>query len=675
MRKIQKMLKPRYITSALIVMLSFVMSLAYATFRAELGVEGIASIDETFKVNITSITSSNTNNYQGSTMYTNIVSPTTSGTTYEITFKNTVTLKGKLGAIYVLSEGDADVGYKINLEGSSEQIDGSESSNYTTGGGINTKIGIDEEVTFVVTGYCKSTTCTNKTKNLMISFSWIQDNDETSYGNNGYAISLSMEGNATGSTKVVDSNGITVMEKSKTNSSTVTGLGYSTMGNTVTITNTLGENTIINQVSVQTTTGTTITTTCNTDKTSCTFTLPQNNVIVTVSYGYNSFSITKNVGENGTITVTNSSGTEISKAKPGETVKVSYIVNSGYTLDTFTIISGSETICSSYCESFTMPNGEVTITATFSVPILLRDTILEHNDEQSDSEISFSAISSDTNGKGLYYTSTNTENNGTTYYFRGAVTNNYVEFANYYWRIVRINEDGSVRLIKQDSIGMIAFNEKYNDNAYVGYMYGTPGSDSYQETHNNINESIVKQNVDDWYEGNLINYASYLSDAGFCNDRSVAPSKATWRTDDTALGYGTNLTYYGPFNRLRNTNQPQFACPNATNDLFTTATSTKGNKALTYPIGLLTIDEIVYAGGVSGVENSSYYLYKGSSYWTMSPDRYDANAAHAWTGRLALHNDGVSLTAQVFPVINLISNIEITKGDGTSGNPYVIKTN
>ena len=124
--------------------------------------------------------------------------------------------------------------------------------------------------------------------------------------------------------------------------------------------------------------------------------------------------------------------------------------------------------------------------------------ILKNNVAQSDESIDFSKTSEEDGTKGLYYTSTNTEDNKVTYYFRGAVENNYVSFAGFYWRIIRINEDGSVRLVYQGKtinatlentiIEKSNFNESVNDNAYVGYMYGIPGSSSYEKTHININE-------------------------------------------------------------------------------------------------------------------------------------------------------------------------------------------
>ena len=308
----------------------------------------------------------------------------------------------------------------------------------------------------------------------------------------------------------------------------------------------------------------------------------------------------------------------------------------------------------------TIPSEDVVVkTPTFA------DKILKDNTAQIDTSIDFSQISSDTNGKGLYYTSTNTEDSKTTYYFRGGVENNYVSFANNTWRIVRINEDGSVRLIKQDSIGKSSFNTNYVDTAYVGYMYGTPGSATYEATHANTNSSTIKTALDTWYQNNLVNYSSIIADSGFCGDRSLSSGR----------GIGTTGTGYGAYGRLGDNKTPQFKCPQ-TNDLYTTATSTKGNKALTYPIGLITADEVAYAGGVYEEKNNNYYLVNEDYFWTMSPFGSDS-VARVWVvdpvGGLV--NDDVDVGDGVRPAINLKSTVKATGGDGTSSNPYVIKTN
>jgi len=320
------------------------------------------------------------------------------------------------------------------------------------------------------------------------------------------------------------------------------------------------------------------------------------------------------------------------------------------------------------------------------------------------------------NGKGLYYTSTNTENGQLTYYFRGEVENNYVSFGTYkkgysytnifgdtitvaagdpiIWRIVRINEDGSVRLIHENLIDRVGYNFTDSaDNTHIGYMYGTAGSSTYALTHENKNDSTIKKTLDSWYKTHLISYSSYLADAGFCNDRSTAPEANLWYVDedeswmsDTGLGYSDNKTYYGAYNRLYNNNTPQFACPQS-NDLFTTSTSNKGNKALDYPIGLLTLDEVVYAGGLlqksdSTSYNTSYYLHNGEAWWTMSPYSfvyyYDARVGlvtHDGRVHYGLMGAGRNDINAVRPVINLKPSVTVETGNGSSESPYVIKTN
>ena len=220
-------------------------------------------------------------------------------------------------------------------------------------------------------------------------------------------------------------------------------------------------------------------------------------------------------------------------------------------------------------------------------------------------------------------------------------------------------------------------------------MFGTQGSSTYEATHANKNNSTIKTYIDDWYsiKTNLSTYLNtHLADAGFCNDRSVAPAAGVWDLNDTALGYGKEITYYGAINRLGRQYKPQFACPNPSNDLFTTSTSTKGNKALTYPIGLITADEIAYAGGVDSVTEGNFYLNDVGYYWTMSPfvlvGFFYSNSSTVYQGGtdsgltgFDVNTDTLDGSSRVRPVINLRSEVGITKGNGTSGNPYVIKTN
>ena len=201
--------------------------------------------------------------------------------------------------------------------------------------------------------------------------------------------------------------------------------------------------------------------------------------------------------------------------------------------------------------------------------------------------------------------------------------------------------------------------------AHAGYW-----STSYAEAHANEVDSDIKIFLENWYEQHLKTYDSYIADTGFCNDRSLS----------TGTGAGRVETNYGPGARLyyNSAKTPQFVCPNPKQDLFTVSNE-KGNKKSMKKIGLITVDEAMYAGGVYGVANNSYYLYAGALYWTMSPFYFSSADSRAtdWLVDLGgnLYNTFVWNALGVRPVINLNANVETTKGDGTTNNPYIIKTN
>ena len=213
-------------------------------------------------------------------------------------------------------------------------------------------------------------------------------------------------------------------------------------------------------------------------------------------------------------------------------------------------------------------------------------------------------------------------------------------------------------------IGTSAYNLTQVDNAYVGYMYGTPGSSTYKETHANINNSTVKEIVDEWYEKHIkgTEYENYLSDTLFCNDRSFASS-------NTGTGAGTSTTYY----RTYDTDNHTLYCKNQ-NDRFTANDESIGNGDLTYPIGLLTTDEAFLAGGYDS-SNATYYLYTGNYYWTMSLIYFGSyeSAARVWIVYSAgiLNYYYVTSGGGVRPVINLKSG-SLSKGSGTADDPYMI---
>ena len=286
---------------------------------------------------------------------------------------------------------------------------------------------------------------------------------------------------------------------------------------------------------------------------------------------------------------------------------------------------------------------------------------------------------------------------GTSYYFRGAVKNNYVQFANKCWRIVRVNGDGSIKLVLHNdntssssspcaasnnsttaafarysgSSYTSTFNDNYNDNAYIGFMYGATGASDYASTHANTNKSTILTNLETWYTNNLASYADKLADTIWCNDKSTVSG---------GLGYGTNETDYAAYNRLASTKQPTLKCPNDNNggklSKFTVDDTTNGNGNLTYKIGLLTADEIAFSGSIAYTYNRSTYLQENTGttwWWSLSPNYFSGASARVWyVSSGGLDNYGVVDYNGLRPAISLISSTSVT-GNGTSDNPYVVK--
>ena len=281
-------------------------------------------------------------------------------------------------------------------------------------------------------------------------------------------------------------------------------------------------------------------------------------------------------------------------------------------------------------------------------------------------------LTTDTTGT-IYYADTS---KGRTYYFAGNPTDNWVFFGGFYWRIIRINGNGSIRIIYQGTAAnttgtatqtqISTFNSTYSDNMYVGYMYQS------HQVHGLTSNSTIKGILDTWYQNNLADEADKIDgNAGFCGDRTSTTS-SSGAPDDTG-GTGTTATYYGARYRLDRNKIPTFECPDEDNDLYTTSGSEDGNGALTYPIGLISADEVAYAGGVVGTANQSYYLYTGQYYWTMSPYIYPYAYVFLVTYDGSFDGYGnVNGERGVRPVINLKANVQISTGSGTSSDPYVI---
>ena len=306
----------------------------------------------------------------------------------------------------------------------------------------------------------------------------------------------------------------------------------------------------------------------------------------------------------------------------------------------------------------------------------------------------FSSIA--TTNEGMYAAE---DDLGTSYYFRGAVNNNWVKFGkdssnkDIYWRIIRINGDGSIRMIYSGTTAPTSstaivmtgtetqingttyknFNSSYNNSAYVGYMY-TVG-----EQHGNSTSSGIKTTIDNWYKTTTLEtdatIKSLVADQIFCNDRSASTSSTG--TSGEISGGMNSITkcYYGAYIRLRTNKNPKLNCTTES-DKFTTKHSSIGNKVLDYPVGLITADEVAMAGGVYSTGNTSYYLNTNEPYWLGSPDYYGYDGDYPYVQVYSVFS--VSLSSiypnrviGVRPVISLSSKAKLS-GSGTYDDVYTV---
>ena len=289
----------------------------------------------------------------------------------------------------------------------------------------------------------------------------------------------------------------------------------------------------------------------------------------------------------------------------------------------------------------------------------------------------FSKVLTDNNTNTLY---TGVEDSKTVYYFAGNATDNWVKFGkntsnqDLYWRIIRTNSDGGVRLLYHGTsttatdayIGTSVFNSSYSNIAYVSYMYGNLGSVA--TARENTTDSAIKTIIDKWYKDNLnTNYGKYLSTtAVYCNDRSTSDN-----------------TNFGAYTRLYTNKTPSYDCA-TTEDKFTVDTST-GNGKLTYPIALMTADEVSFAGGL-WTTNAPTWYYKNSvngsstgstDWWLLSPNSWDGSGAYVFSVYSSsnpglLNGDRVGSIDGVRPAISLKSCTLYSTGNGLANAPYTI---
>ena len=254
------------------------------------------------------------------------------------------------------------------------------------------------------------------------------------------------------------------------------------------------------------------------------------------------------------------------------------------------------------------------------------------------------------------------DNLGISYYFRGNVDNNYVYYAGFYWRIIRINGNGTLRIIYDGTTPHR--NGEISTDRNIGTYNLIAGSMDY-----NYMMGYSSNMLYSWYEENILNlgYSTYVSDSIFCNDVEILTSES----DDGGGGFTTN-TYKG-VDRVNNS-APSLMC----NKTIYSANTEIGNGLLNYPIALITADELLIAGANNVSNNELFYLYSVYELMTMTPNSYTIGVGYGSyytlesTGIIGTIGTAVRPTIYIRPVISLNSDIILT-GDGTIDNPFQIK--
>jgi len=261
------------------------------------------------------------------------------------------------------------------------------------------------------------------------------------------------------------------------------------------------------------------------------------------------------------------------------------------------------------------------------------------------------------------------------YYWRGAVLNNHVIFANKCWRIVRINGDSSIRLIyngtvltgntcagngaNADSIAMnSAYNTSFTNSSYVGWTYKLGYQRPSATTEEGVEEkdSNAKTETESWFNTNITGAnLEKVADGKFCNDRNTKNNE-TWRATGSTQYYAG---YVRAYERVYDIKLPILDCPDG--DVYT------------LKVGAITGDEVMYAGGTSGAGNNAYYIYSGQAYWTMSPSHLYSDAyVLDVNSNGALSNYKVAGKLGLRPVINIRSDVTFSSGNGLQDSPYIV---
>ena len=277
------------------------------------------------------------------------------------------------------------------------------------------------------------------------------------------------------------------------------------------------------------------------------------------------------------------------------------------------------------------------------------------------------------NNEGMFYTN-NSSNGNTIFFYRGGNNlNNNLIFANKCWKIIRTTESGNIKIIYNGEYidGVCTFKNirsKFNDNsdynAYVGYLYGNASSGEYKIEHSNNNFSSVKKVLDSFYVSDLFSYNNFIAnDTIFCNNRKTSEFTLN-KINYGNSGYSKNNTGYLSFNNLYYNNRSDYDCINE-NDKISTS------NGLNYPIGLISADEVYYAGINMLNNNQNNYLYIDGSYWTITPAYFNGSDAYNFVvNKGKLITNKVNTVNIIRPVIALKGNIKVVSGDGSIDNPY-----
>lgn len=299
----------------------------------------------------------------------------------------------------------------------------------------------------------------------------------------------------------------------------------------------------------------------------------------------------------------------------------------------------------------------------------------------------------DNNELGLYES---TDDYGKTYYYKGLQRYNYVDFAGFTWRVIRVNGDGTIRLALEGTLNTVkkrnddgTYEENnagakayYNlplttnraDNAYVGYMYGLIGmteadnvnkclflegeniideintyttkedcennsgkwtTSAYEATHVNLKSSNQKEEIDKFYKNYLIDYSEYIADTVFCSEKN----------NYSGVGYGNNPTNY----RISSKVTKNFVCAPLSSSTTNTLNSSDSVfsrytvNSYTLPSGAITNGDLTYPIGaitetiVNFVGkyniNENYLFLPSDNYWTMTP--FSTTATYAISMRVS----------------------------------------